>query len=100
MTNATFRSRMDEISLNQNARMYDNSFEEMLDEFSPNMWYIDKIYGSVKVTSEFLKRLPEFRKWARENGRTWFRTWEQREAYYDSPYCIDTKELEKLISSV
>ncbi len=80
MSNKTFWSRMHEASLNE--EVYSGEFWEILDRFAPGMYYMT-MYGNNQVSAEFVQRLPEFRKWAKANNVRWFRSWEEREAWYN-----------------
>lgn len=42
------------------------------------------LYSCNEVDVEFARRLPEFRKWAKAQGITWFKTWEEREMWFDA----------------
>ena len=82
MCNKTFHNRMYEISLNES--FYGGEFWKILDRFAPKMWYRCSLYPCNEVDVEFARRLPEFRKWAKAQGITWFKTWEEREMWFDA----------------
>lgn len=83
MSNKTFHDRMYEIALNEGAYSLNGEFWKMLDRFAPGMYNYSQMYCQNQVTSEFIRKLPEFRKWAKTNNVRWFRSWEEREAWYN-----------------
>ena len=87
MCNKTFHNRLYEVQLNESVRGY--GLWELLDKFAPGMYYYESCYGCNAVSCEFLRRLPEFRKWAKSHGYTWFRTWEEREAWFESDSILE-----------
>lgn len=87
MTNATYHKRLNEISLNEGLR--GGEFWEILDTFAPKMYYFRPMYGCNEVSGEFISRLPEFRKWMKARGLRWFRTWEEREEWFESDEPLD-----------